>query len=99
MSKIFLDSNILIYLYSVDKPKKKATVENLLQQYESVIISTQVLFEFTHITHKKFKVDYLVIENALKEFYEAFTISLITYDTIQRAVKLLQCISILLLIA
>ncbi len=87
-NKIFLDSNIIIYLYSGDEPQKKAIITNSLKEYEDIVISTQVLFEFTHIIHKKYKIDYSIIEKALEEFYKSFDIALIKYDTIQMAIRI-----------
>lgn len=88
MSKIFLDSNILIYLYAADEVKKTKVIQDLLKQYEHIVISTQVLFEFSYVMHRKLKRDYGEIEKALKEFHEAFDIILITYDMLLYALNI-----------
>ena len=88
MSKVFLDSNILIYLYTTDEVKKSTDIRNLLQNYADIAISTQVLFEFTHVMRRKFKRDYSDIEKILKEFHKAFDIILITYNTLQYALQI-----------
>lgn len=87
-NKIFLDSNILIYLYTADEIKKTAKIQDLLNEYEFILISIQVLFEFTYIAHRKLKRNYADIEKALKEFNEAFDIVLITYDMLLQALKI-----------
>lgn len=87
-NKIFLDSNILLYLYSTNETTKKSDAHELIKKYKHIYISTQVLFEFTHITHKKFKYDYHLIEKALKEFKVAFNISLITFESLQRGIHI-----------
>jgi predicted nucleic acid-binding protein len=53
--KIFLDTNLWVYLYS-DSPKR-ATIENLIDdQFDNIVISTQVLGEcFNVLTRKKLK--------------------------------------------
>ncbi|MCL4361000.1 PIN domain-containing protein [Candidatus Dependentiae bacterium] len=88
MNKIFLDSNILIYLYSTDEIEKNKKIKELLKKYDYILISTQVLFEFCHVMHRKLKVDYSEIEKALKEFYEAFEVILINYEMLLCALRI-----------
>ncbi|MBV8660943.1 MAG: PIN domain-containing protein [Candidatus Dependentiae bacterium] len=87
-NKIFLDSNILIYLYSADELNKIHIIQNILDKYESIIISTQVLFEFSFVMHRKLKLDYNDIKKSLEEFHTAFDIVIINYDTLQNALKI-----------
>ena len=88
MNKIFLDSNILIYLYITNEPEKTAKVQSLLKKYEQFVVSTQVLFEFSNVSYRKLKVHCDDIEKALKEFYETFDVMLITYEMIVHALKI-----------
>lgn len=88
MNKIFLDSNILIYPYITNESEKTKKVQNLLKKYEQLVISTQVLFEFCYVSHRKLKVDCNNIEKALNEFYEIFDIVLIRYEMIVQALKI-----------
>ena len=47
--KSFIDSNVLVYLFDQDAPKKKAIAQQILQTEGSagnIVISTQVLQEF-----------------------------------------------------
>ena len=88
MNKIFLDSNILIYLYSIDENKKTATVKTILQDYEDIVISTQVLFEFSYVVSRKFKLSYPDIEAALKEIHDICNVVLITYETLLKRLKI-----------
>lgn len=87
MNKVFLDTNILIYLYASDELKKTAKVQELLTEFEDISISTQVLFEFSYISQRKLKRTYTDIEKALKEFHKAFNITLITYQMLLHALK------------
>ena len=47
--RVFLDTNVLVYLFDADDPAKQRRVQNLLSNRElraQVILSTQVLQEF-----------------------------------------------------
>lgn len=88
MSKIFLDSNILIYLYSKDETAKQRVAKEIITEYENIFISSQVLFEFTYVVQRKFKIDYTDIQRSLEEFHNAFNFSLITFNTLQKAIQL-----------
>jgi predicted nucleic acid-binding protein len=54
-AKVFLDTNVWIYLYSEDT--KSLTAQQLIHRYfENIVVSTQVLGEcFSVLTRKKFK--------------------------------------------
>ncbi len=88
MNKVFLDSNILIYLYAADEIEKTKKIQDLLKKHKQILISTQVLFEFSYVMHRKLKRDYNDISKALNEFENAFDIILITYETILDAIKI-----------
>lgn len=87
-NRIFLDSNILIYLYTSDEIDKTNIISALLQKHQNVLISTQVLFEFCYVVHRKLKVSYSHIEKALKEFSNAFEIIIITQEMISSALHM-----------
>lgn len=84
-NKVFLDSNILIYLYSFDEPKKKSRVQALLAEYDDIYISTQVLFEFCYVMDRKFKHNVTDIAESLEELHEAFSVITVTYEILRRA--------------
>lgn len=86
--KSFLDSNIVIYLYSNDEPIKRALCEQFLNQPENISISTQVLNEFIHVFRHKRKIDIEQIRKAIKELAELFTIASITPNTIENALSI-----------
>ena len=87
MSKIFLDSNILIYLYTSTEPQKNEVIQKIVSEYDDICISTQVLFEFSSVTRRKYKFDYANIEKALEEFKLAFDVVTISYEMIRNALK------------
>jgi predicted nucleic acid-binding protein len=84
-NKIFLDSNILIYLYSIDEPKKKSILEELVNTLDTIIISSQVLNEFINVMHKKRKITFDILAHGVKELCESFTVVGITVQTIEKA--------------
>ncbi len=88
MSRVFLDSNILIYLYTTDEKQRNLHVKDLLKSYEDIVMSTQVAFEFSYVMRRKFKQDYSSIEKALDEFRDAFEVTIITYDMLLGALKI-----------
>ncbi len=53
--KIFVDTNLWVYLYADDSDKEKTeTISSLVDKYfENITISTQVLGEFFHVLTRK----------------------------------------------
>ena len=54
--RVFLDTNILVYLYDSDQPDKQARARALVERFglsDAIVISTQVLQEFyVNVTRK-----------------------------------------------
>ncbi len=86
--KIFIDTNILIYAYSIDELDKKTITESLINKYSEMLISTQVVNEFINVMHKKRKIDYKLLSGVLKEFSQIFNIVTISCQTIEQALLL-----------
>ena len=63
--KYFLDTNIIIYAYSVDEIEKSEIANNLISK--SGVISTQVINELNNILFKKFKISEEKIFCVIKE--------------------------------
>lgn len=63
--KYFVDSNIVLYVYSEDEPQKKAVALDLLSG--EVTISTQVLSETINVLRKKFKFGLDEVKNVINE--------------------------------
>lgn len=52
--KCFIDTNILIYAYSIDEPAKKEMAESVVLNDSSIVIlSTQVINELINVLRKK----------------------------------------------
>lgn len=86
--KIFLDTNVILYLYYSDELQKNNLIMRLLEASNTYIISTQVLNEFINVMTKKKKVSYEHVSQAILELTKAFTISVVTISTIELALQL-----------
>jgi predicted nucleic acid-binding protein len=87
--KAFLDTNILIYAYSEDEPKKQSIALQLLDSFEDrIIISKQVVNELSNILLKKFKLESDQVENVLLEIDNVLPIVDFDLTTQIKALKL-----------
>jgi predicted nucleic acid-binding protein len=83
----FLDTNILLYLYSEDEPDKQA-VARTLTIGDRPWISTQVLCEMANVLRRKFGLEYSNVAAAIEEVRSACEVATITVETIARALEL-----------
>lgn len=82
--KVFIDTNVLIYVYSQDEPGKQQQAISCIQQGEAWI-STQVLNETTNVLKRKFSLQYPEIRIVLEEFISRFQVALVSTTTIWSA--------------
>lgn len=87
--KIFLDTNIVVYLYSGDEPEKQAAALSLIEQ-NNPVISTQVLSELANTLSRKFGLSYDVVAKAVAEVRDACIVVPVMPDTIAQALGLAQ---------
>jgi len=87
--KIFLDTNILVYLYSGDEPEKQTAALALIEQ-SNPVISTQVLSELANTLSRKFSLPYDAVAQVLEEVRDAFPVIPVMADTILQALALAQ---------
>ena len=88
MSKVFIDTNILVYSLDRFDPIKQKECRSLLKTLTDDfqgVISTQVMQEFYVTTVKKLGADPLLIKDILHA-YERFETVIITPDTIRDAI-------------
>jgi predicted nucleic acid-binding protein len=88
MSKIFIDTNILIYSIDAHDPSKKEKCRGLLRSLTGKskgVISTQVMQEFYVAATKKMNADALIVKDILHAF-ERFEIVMITPEMIKTAI-------------
>lgn len=87
--RAFLDTNVLVYLYSNDDLVKKAQAALVVTQ-STPWISTQVLTEFVNVSRRKLKEPWLSVQAGLEEFNHTFSIHANTPATILRATEIAQ---------
>lgn len=87
--KFFLDTNIVVYLYSGDEPEKQAAALALIKQ-NNPVVSTQVLSELANTLSRKFGLPYDVAAQAVAEVRDACTVIPVMPDTIAQALALAQ---------
>ena len=88
MSKIFIDTNILVYSIDRQNLEKKQKSRNLLLSLtgdHKGVISTQVMQEFYVAATQKMGADALTVKDILHAF-ERFEIVMITPDMIKNAI-------------
>jgi predicted nucleic acid-binding protein len=88
MSKVFIDTNILIYSmdeFDLDKREKcRFLLKSVIKEFQGVI-STQVIQEFYVTATKKLGADPLLIKDILHSF-EQFEIVTVSLEIIYRAI-------------
>lgn len=81
--KVFLDSNALIYAYSLDEPIKKQAIEQIIECDDVIILSTQVINEFINVMSMKRKIPLSELAVTVDELASNFSIVQVTMETIQ----------------
>ena len=89
--KIFIDTNVLIYAYTEKEIKKQNTALKILySNRKNIVISTQIVNEFSSVLIRKYKVKPDILFPRVKEFFTLFNVALIHYSTIEKAFDLIQ---------
>ena len=87
VSKVFFDTNILVYAFDNRNAKKKRAALDLLASHQrDAFISTQVLQEFYVVTTKKLNIDPSISKAALVSFSENLNLITVSKDMMIRAV-------------
>src|SRR5690554_2601604 len=84
--KVFLDTNILVYSYSVSEKEKQLAARKLISDTDSQI-STQVLTELANILARKFKLPLDTILKVIDECYANNHVFVNNPETIKGAIK------------
>ncbi|HPZ09955.1 MAG TPA: PIN domain-containing protein [Candidatus Eremiobacteraeota bacterium] len=82
--RVFLDTNLIFYLYSEDEHDKQSIILDLLPKYLN-IISTQVINELSNILFKKMKFTWADIEDVTEELIQNFEVRIIDINIIKTA--------------
>jgi predicted nucleic acid-binding protein len=89
-AKAFFDTNVLIYLYSIDEPEKQHKALQRIEATENRWVSTQVLSELSNTLHRKFKLEYSAIVKVISEIHASFQVITVQPDTIKQTLNLAQ---------
>jgi predicted nucleic acid-binding protein len=85
--KVFIDTNVFIYLYSEDETEKQKIAQKAVDKYEC-IISTQVLNEFSNICIKKLYKKPEEVELAIDEMINQCTVLTLKKEEIKQALNI-----------
>ena len=86
---IFLDTNILIYLYSEDELDKREAAM-ACANLSNIWISTQVLSEMINVLRRKFAVSHDTLLELISELESRFSITTVTTSTVRQALLINQ---------
>jgi predicted nucleic acid-binding protein len=86
-NKVFIDTNIFIYLYSEDEIQKQEISQRTVDKYDC-IISTQVLNEFSNVCIGKLNKPTEEVELAVNEIIDQCTVLLIEKHNIKQALEI-----------
>lgn len=88
MSKIFLDTNILVYALDRGEPIKREICRGLLtamRRGRRVVISTRIIQEFYVTATRKLNADPLIVKDIIRS-YERFEVVIISPERIKEAI-------------
>ncbi|MBX9742288.1 MAG: PIN domain-containing protein [Chthoniobacterales bacterium] len=90
ISKVFFDSNILLYSVDTKDPKKQdqaRRITRLANNQGNGVISTQVLQEYCAVDIKKFRRSSSIVKQLFREWQRSFEVILIRPDIIEDAIE------------
>lgn len=85
--KIFIDTNVLVYLSSTNEQKKEIA-KKLIYSKQGASISTQVLSEFSNVVYRKKLFSSKKLIEFINIFSKIFEIEIITAVTVMNAIKI-----------
>ncbi len=86
--RLFVDTNVLVYLFDVDEPEKKAIAEAVFRDHPRIGLSTQVLQEFYVVVTRKLGRP-LAPEQALAavEHFQTYPVALISNELVTKGIR------------
>lgn len=85
--KAFIDTNVWLYLYSVDEDDKRKCALDAIGKYDCYT-STQALNEFSNVCTRKWKLPVADIEKAIDEICDACSVATVDEKIIKRALAI-----------
>jgi predicted nucleic acid-binding protein len=87
--RFFIDTNLWIYLYDLRDEFKRKSIEKIINDnFENILISTQVLNEIYNTLSKKIKIDHHTIKEIIFETIINFEVSNLSVVTVLQAIEL-----------
>jgi predicted nucleic acid-binding protein len=85
---LFLDTNVLVYLFDFDEPAKKTIAEGIFGEYTEIRLSTQVLQEF-YVTVTRKLGRPMPPEQALTvvEQFQTYPVAVITNSVVTKGIR------------
>lgn len=85
---LFLDTNVLVYLFDFDEPEKKTIAEGIFGEYAEIRLSTQVLQEF-YVTVTRKLGRPMPPEQALTvvEQFQTYPVAVITNHVVTKGIR------------
>jgi predicted nucleic acid-binding protein len=87
VDKVFVDTNVFVYLYSEDDEHKRRCAYEAVARYDCMI-STQVLNEFSHVCIRKLKSSTDRIKSLISQICSYCDLVYINEDTIDLALEI-----------
>jgi len=90
IGKFFLDTNVLVYMFSESEPDKRADCREFVNGLDignQVVWSTQVIQEFYFALTKKFRKDPIEVKSSISDL-SSFQLVVNNFDTIERAIDI-----------
>lgn len=84
--RVFLDSNVVIYAYSLDEPEKRAIALELCGK--GAVVSLQVINEISNVLTGKFRLDPLRVSAMLDELCAVLEVKNLDLPIITKALSL-----------
>lgn len=86
--KIFIDTNLWIYLHSDDTSKKQLIHTLLEKQFENIVISVQILNEcFNSLTRKKIT-SFIEAKNIVENIADSYMVLPLILETTKQAIAI-----------
>ena len=85
--RAFVDTNVIVYLYSQADEQKRNLAYSVLKHYDRQI-STQVLNEFSHVCTKKWKFTKGKVQSLIGQICLYCDVAYIYEDTIEKALDI-----------
>jgi predicted nucleic acid-binding protein len=85
--KVFIDTNVFVYIYSNDETAKKAAAMSAVG-HGKACVTTQVLGELAHVLTKKFLLPAIGVQAVVHEICDACEVHPVTPELIVAALRL-----------